>query len=79
MLNESTELIDTLNANTHHFRTRMTAAGFNVSVSGVPVPNTVDNNTCLKLRDWSLITGRGWLQNEEIACPKLAPPPLQYG
>ena len=31
----------------------------------------------LQLRDWSLITGRGGLQNGEIAGPKLFAPPPQ--
>ena len=32
-----------------------------------------------KLRDWSLITGRGGLQNGKIAGPKLFAPPLKTG
>ena len=33
-----------------------------------------------RLRDWSLITGRGGLQNGKIAGPKLfAPPPSRQG
>ena len=31
------------------------------------------------LRDWSLITGRGGLQNGKIAGPKLFAPPLKTG
>ena len=55
----------------------------------VPFTN-LDNHTCdrsvnrtvhprhLHLRDWSLITGRGGLQNGKFAGPKLfAPPPPQ--
>ena len=35
---------------------------------------------CSLLRDWSLITGRGGLQNGKIAGPKLfAPPPSRQG
>ena len=29
------------------------------------------------IRDWSLITGRGGLQNGKIVCPKLFAPPPQ--
>ena len=35
------------------------------------------SNVILILRDWSLITGRGGLQNGKIAGPKLFAPPPQ--
>ena len=31
------------------------------------------------IRDWSLITGRGGLQNVKIAGPKLFVPPIKTG
>ena len=45
--------------------------------AAIDITVLLDSGDCPDLRDWSLITGRGGLQNGKIAGPKLFAPPLQ--
>ena len=62
-----------------HFQTAaLSGSGERQNLGAV---NYFEGIVCLGLRDWSLITGRGGLQNGKIAGPKLVapPPPSRQG
>ena len=48
-----------------------------IPVGNLPIFSPLTPNRNCPLRDWSLITGRGGLQNGKIAGPKLFAPPPQ--